>query len=136
MTTIQDALTRLETAEKAMTPGPWGEKCGILKHYCFSMDAAEELGFSLQEIHWKDGHEVPAHADAAGIALARNALPALLQAARALMTVQNSDINHESYCKSTYDYPSHGPCDCGGPAIHRAIDAALTAIVAAVEAVP
>ena len=63
MTNLDAIRQRLEAA----TPGPWGETCGILKHYVWS-GGEEDLGFSLQELHPHDGREVPAHANAEFIA--------------------------------------------------------------------
>jgi len=79
-------LDRIEALANAATPGPWGYKAGVLKHYAFSLDAGEDFGVSLQELHWQDGREVPAAANAQFIAAARTDVPALvaeLRAARA-----------------------------------------------------
>jgi hypothetical protein len=72
------------------TPGPWGEKCGAIKHYAFSLDDGEDFGISLQELHWKDGREVPAHDNAVFIANARTDLP------EALRIIREQDVEIES----------------------------------------
>lgn len=77
----QDAL---ELAEKA-TAAPWGYKAGVFKHYAFSMDEQEDFGISLQEMHWNDGHEVPAAANAQFIAQSRQLVPDLAAALRAAL---------------------------------------------------
>lgn len=52
------------------TPGPWAYKAGNMKHYAFSTDPLEDFGVSLQELHWKHGHHVPAEGNARLIAAA------------------------------------------------------------------
>lgn len=64
----------------AATVGPWGYKGGALKHYAFSLDEREDFGVSLQSLHWNDGHDVPAEANARFIAAARTRWPAALDA--------------------------------------------------------
>jgi len=59
------------------TAGPWGERCGVLKHYVFSKDPREDFGASFQEMHWNDGHIVPAHDNGSLIAFYRNYAPSL-----------------------------------------------------------
>ena len=68
----------IRAALAAATPGPWKEVCGIAKHYVASLEGAEELGLSLQEMHPHDGREVPAHANAVLIANAPTWLAALV----------------------------------------------------------
>lgn len=74
-----------EEHDAKATPGPWGEKCGDLKHYAFSTEPGEAFGVSLQEMHWQDGRDVPAHENASFIADARTAWPALAKVTRALI---------------------------------------------------
>ena len=50
----------LERIEAANLP-PLEEKCGLLKHYVYSKDTDETFGFSVQEMHPRDGRDVPAH---------------------------------------------------------------------------
>ena len=59
------------------TASPWGEKCGVLKHYVFSKDPGEDFGALFQEMHWSDGHIVPAHDNGSLIAFYRNYAPSL-----------------------------------------------------------
>jgi hypothetical protein len=59
------------------TAAPWGERCGVVKHYVFSKDAREDFGASLQEMHPSDGHIVPAHDNGSLIAFYRNYAPGL-----------------------------------------------------------
>lgn len=79
----KSVLDELEALERAATSAPWGYKAGVLKHYVFSADEGEDLGFSLQEFHPHDGREVPAAENAQLIAALRNAAPALLSLAKA-----------------------------------------------------
>lgn len=59
------------------TPGPWIYTKGVgFKHYVASENG--DLDFSLQELHWRDGREVPAEANARLIAAA----PELLEACK------------------------------------------------------
>jgi hypothetical protein len=77
-----ETLDELERLDREATPGPWGYKAGILKHYAFSLDEGEDFGVSLQELHWRDGRAVPAASNAQLLPAMRNALPALIAAAR------------------------------------------------------
>lgn len=52
------------------TEGPWKYTAGFLKHYVSSPDYGQDLGLSLQELHWQDGREVPAAQNARLIAAA------------------------------------------------------------------
>jgi hypothetical protein len=67
-----------KTRADAATPGPWKHTPGVMyKHYCHSTDGRNDFGFSLQVMHWKDGHEVPAEANCVFVAHARADVPLL-----------------------------------------------------------
>jgi hypothetical protein len=89
-------LADIEARLKAATPGPWGYKAGFLKHYVFSLDAQEDFGISLQELHWNDGHEVPAAANAQFIANAPTDIAALIAEVRRLRREVNKMVR-DSY---------------------------------------
>jgi hypothetical protein len=89
-------LAAIEARLKAATPGPWGYKAGFLKHYVFSLDAQEDFGISLQELHWNDGHEVPAAANAQFIANAPTDIAALIAEVRRLRREVNKMVR-DSY---------------------------------------
>jgi hypothetical protein len=78
-----DRLAQVRELLGRATPGPWGYKAGVLKHYVFSTDPREELGFSLQEMHWRDGQDTKAEHNAPLIAALRNIAPDLLAAVEA-----------------------------------------------------
>jgi hypothetical protein len=77
-----ERLREIETRITNATPGPWHYTPGVLlKHY---VDAANgDFHIGLQSQHWKDGHEIPAEANARFIAHARTDLPDLLATYRA-----------------------------------------------------
>jgi hypothetical protein len=74
---LETAAAEIIALDERATKAPWGEKCGMLKHYVFSKDPAEDFGASLQEMHYEDGHPVPAHDNASLIAFYRNYAPGL-----------------------------------------------------------
>lgn len=75
-------LAALESLLERASPAPWVHTVGMLKHYVSSAD--DDLGFSLQEMHYIDGHETRAEADAALIVALRNDAPALIADVRRL----------------------------------------------------
>lgn len=78
-------LAKIEARANAATPGPWLYKAGIaIKHYVYIADEGEDLGLSLQSLHWRDGRVVPAEANARFIAASREDVPALLRHVAAL----------------------------------------------------
>ena len=80
-----EQLAEIDACANAATPGPWIYKAGVaLKRYVHSADPGEDFGISLQSMHWQDGREVPAEANARFIASARSDVPALLRHLRAL----------------------------------------------------
>jgi hypothetical protein len=72
---LETVAAEILALDERATTAPWGEKCGALKHYVFSKDPKEDFGASLQELHWNDGHIVPAHDNASLIAFYRNYAP-------------------------------------------------------------
>ena len=69
----------------AHTPGPWIYTKGVMfKHYVSSENGDLEL--SLQELHWRNGREVPAEADARLIAAAPDLLNQLKECREELKT--------------------------------------------------
>jgi len=74
---METAAAEIMALDGRATAAPWGEKCGVVKHYVFSKDPREDFGASLQEMHWNDGHVVPAHDNASLIAFYRNYAPSL-----------------------------------------------------------
>jgi hypothetical protein len=107
-------LAAIEARLKAATPGPWGYKAGFLKHYVFSLDAQEDFGISLQELHWNDGHEVPAAANAQFIANAPTDIAALISEMKRLREVEKvSDRIYDMYKQVMAAFPQcpeHGEC--------------------------
>ena len=120
-----------ERAEAA-TPGPWGFKLGNLKAYVFSLDDGEDLGFSLQLQHWKDGRDVPSAENAAFIAGAREDVPRLLatiaardarlEAVAAVLAAEGCGCGYDHrQCECDYDVK----CDHGDPCLACRIEAAM-----------
>lgn len=81
---LETVVAEILALDERATKAPWGERCGALKHYVFSRDPKEDFGASLQELHWNDGHIVPAHDNASLIAFYRNYAPALARSWGAL----------------------------------------------------
>ena len=81
---VLDSINRILAETEGHTPGPWGYKAGVTKHYAFSTDPGEDFGVSLQEMHWQDGREVPAEANARLIAAAPD-MRALLERVGSLL---------------------------------------------------
>ena len=104
----RDAAEAKAIADKA-TPGPWVYRHGTLKSYVASTDEREDLGVSLQALHWKDGYEVPAEANTEHIAHARTAAPTLTDHVLALA----ADVERlrESVARVD-DMLSKNGCDC------------------------
>lgn len=84
MSVTEEQLAEAERLHAAATAAPWGYKAGRFKHYVFSTDTSEDFGASLQEMHWRDGHAVPAAENAQLVAYYRNNCPAFVAEIRAL----------------------------------------------------
>lgn len=83
MTTTPTAalVEEAEALSRCATPAPWIYTRGVcLKHYVASEN--KDLALSFQSMHWEDGREVAAEADAKFIARARTLVPELASALR------------------------------------------------------
>ena len=83
MTTTPTAalVEEAEALSRCATPAPWIYTRGVcLKHYVASEN--KDLALSFQSMHWEDGREVAAEADAMFIARARTLVPELAAALR------------------------------------------------------